>query len=394
MSIAIEGCGHTAAQLTPGESICLPGSVLSGCPNVNSFNNNPQCKYYVLQAGESIATISLGLNLFQPDVEAVNPDIVQGNLQVGDLLKLPGWNEAKCGLLPNNITQLLYLAPSPPPPILPPNTPPKPNGPNSKNPNPSPKPTTFQAPPSQADAEKCRGFRARDADDLFSIAALFSIDVAQLISVNPDLGGGIPVLPGVVVKIPPYDPTCSTPVLIDAQTLLAPPPMSENTPPQVALRPVNGGGAAATPAAEGPAPPTPAAEKDAEAPANGSFVEGAVKLPPTDNATTGTDTSGADPTTTTTTTATTTSGPDGGLGGADTIVADDTTLQNIVRDGGNSNAPPPPQSGSNTGNIIMGMTIFVVCVALIGLLGMAFSGTAPMRLGMKKEVAPIDAVIV
>ncbi len=355
-----------------GDTICLPGSELAGCPNVASFNNNPKCKYYSLQPGESIATIAVGLNLYQPDIEAANPDIIQRKLQVGDLIKLPPWDTAKCGVLPTNIQQLVVAAS--PPPLSMPTTPPKPTGSKPKSPSPSPipqnsPPTTFQAPPAQADAQKCRGFRARESDDLFSIASLFVIDVSQLVTVNPDLAGGIPIVTGMVVKIPPFDPTCSTPVLVDAESLLASPPLPSMNGPQVGSRPVNGG----APTADGPAASTQAG-KDAQ---NTPPTQGGDWMPsPT------TDSSYEDRTTSS-------SGPpDFGLGGADTIEASETYQQNIVKDGGNSNAPPPPQSGSNTGNIIMGVTIFVVCIAVIGILGMAFSGTGAMKLSMKKDAAP------
>jgi hypothetical protein len=42
----------------------------------------------------------------------------------------------------------------------------------------------------------------------------------------------------------------------------------------------------------------------------------------------------------------------------------------------------------------MGTTIFVVCVALIGIMGMAFSGTGPMKIAMKNEAAPESEYVV
>jgi hypothetical protein len=359
---AIEGCGRESTILQTGDTICLPGTDLPGCPNVASFNSNPKCKYYPLQPGESVATIANSLNLYRPDVESANPDIIQRNLQVGDLVKLPPWDEAKCGLLPTNIEQLVIRAS--PPPLSMPTAPPKPNGSKPKSPpSPSAKsPNTYQAPPAQVDAEKCRGFRVRELDDLFSIASLFTVEVPQLVSVNPDLAGGIPVLAGMVVKIPPYDPACSTPVLIDAEALLAPPPMTVVNGLLVGLQPINQG----APTAEGPSAATNREE----------YLSTDAYLPPA--AEDYGDYDGES------------DAPDVGLGGSDTIDAaeDETYQQNIVKDGGNSNAPPPPKSGSNTGNIIMGVSVFVVCIAVVGIMGMAFSGTGPMKLSMKKDAAP------
>jgi hypothetical protein len=378
---AVEGCGRPAFLVSPGDTICLPGSELLGCANVKSFNSNPKCKFYVLQPGESIASIAIALNLYQLDIEAANPDIIKGNLQVGDLIRLPKWSRRNCGELPVNMEQLV-LSSSPPPPLA---LPPTPIDSTPNSPNPNNTLTTLQAPPGQADAEKCRGFRVREFDDLFTIASLFVIEVTQLVTVNPDLASGIPMVPGMVVKIPPYDPTCVAPVLIDAETLLAAPPSVGENETLVALRPVNEG----TPAAKGPArapiPALGASVGEAQASIEGELMS-PTDTPIIDNDDVNDDESGgggrggggggrsA--------------GADFGLGGADTIAADESYLQNIVKDGGNSNAPPAPQSGSNTGNIIMGTTIFVVCIALLGILGMAFSGTGGLKLSSKNEAAP------
>jgi len=364
---AVEGCGLPAYLISTGDTICLPGSELPGCPNVETFNDNPKCKYYVLQPGESIATIAIALNLYQLDIEAANPDIIQGNLQVDDLIRLPEWSEKNCGVLPVSMEQLV-LSSSPPPLAMPPT--PIESSPESPSPNNTP--TTLEAPPAQEDAEKCRGFRIREFDDLFTIATLFTIEVTQLVNVNPDLASGIPMLPGMVVKIPPYDPTCSAPVLIDADTLLARPPSVGENGTLVNIRPVNEGVPAGA-----PRPALGASVGEAQT----SIEE--ESMPPSNTVITddndeeeGYDDTGATP------------GADFGIGGADTIAADQTYLQNIVKDGGNSNAPPEGQGGSNTGNIIMGTIIFAVCITLIGILGMAFSGSGAMKLSNKKEAAP------
>ena len=420
-----------ADDLSPGNTICLPGSELPGCRNVLPFNGSWDCKYYVMQLGDSISSVAFSLNIYQPDLELANFGLDAQKLKEGDLIVMPPWDAEKCGILPPTLEQLNSgivvqppteapqgstsptpqsgngensNSPSPraqpssspsaggdgsgqespntidPVPRAPPSTdqPASPNGggdTSSPSPSPSPDsspavndggaPTTITSPGTSPDAatttampEKCRGFRARETDDLYSIAALFSVEVTLLVSVNPDLGAGFPIVPGAMIKIPPYNATCSFPTLVDASQI----PYSPSTPLDGfdvdAVQPGNFSSGAipgGTKPSNGPAP-APVSYVDIGA---GDYYGSG----------------GGD-----------SSGDPGGGGGGDvtTISEDDTIIQNIVADGGNSNAPLPKQSAVNPASIMLGSFVFVGALAVFAMLGLAFSGTAPMPLSMKK----------
>jgi len=85
---------------------------------VKNFRDNPKCAYYVVQAGDTAATIARSLDLFLPDIESTNAAVKLDQLNPGEVLKLPPW-DVSCGVsLPKTDAEVQSLAPAPPPPAL------------------------------------------------------------------------------------------------------------------------------------------------------------------------------------------------------------------------------------------------------------------------------------
>lgn len=342
----MKACGQSLDTLVIGKAVCLPGAEHPGCINVRAQNGKRTCKYYIMQAGDSIASVAYDLNMYQQDLTKANPSLaaVQGIL-VGQLLKLPPWNETECGDLgrfegrpPEN---------SPPPPA------PAPAELNSTSPRDVNEllPPTGEGGLNQTEI-KCRGFRGRDGDDLFSIAALFNIDVSLLVAVNPDLGSGKPFDLGTIVKIPPYDNTCTTPMLITAEELV-PVPTPETEPPTTTASP-----------SPGDKNPTPS--------------NNAITRPPQSNPPYGSTTESSSDDSEELT-------PKDILGRDDSISGDPTYITNIVMDG----VPVVPKGDNpNTGNIIMILSIVFAGAMIFGLLGFAFSGAGGGMAGKKLKINP------
>lgn len=345
LTASMKACGQSLDTLMPGKTVCLPGAELPGCTNVRIQNGKRTCKYYIMQAGDSIASVANDLNMYQQDLITANPSVaaVQGIL-VGQLLKLPPWNDTACGDLG------LFEGRPPvksPPPISPP--PEAADNTDSEDDN-------EQLPPSgetnpNLTGIKCRGFRVRDGDDLYSIAALFNVDISLLVDVNPDLGSGKPVDPGTIVKIPPYDNTCTTPMLITAEELaLVPVPATEQS------------------TTTGSPPP----DENKPTPTNNPITR-----PPQSNLPSEITTvpDGDDPQFNSTDT----------FGRDDSIAGNPTIIQNIVVDG----VPAAPKGDNpNTGNIIMILSLVFAGAMIFGLLGFAFSGAGVGMSGKKFKKNP------
>ncbi|EFN55918.1 hypothetical protein CHLNCDRAFT_57799 [Chlorella variabilis] len=159
---------------TPGgflqlaQTLCLP-PYYPACANVKTAGDNEACKYYTVQAGDTLSTIAAALNLPQLEVEAANPEAT--SLQVNDFVRLPGWSD-------------VCAAPG--------------------------------------DNTQCRVYVAAEGDSLASIAIAFSVDVAELQEANPSLptiGDNNAVLqPGQRINIPPFTAACGDGVVVSKPT--------------------------------------------------------------------------------------------------------------------------------------------------------------------------------
>ncbi len=118
VALSIEACGARVNPISLG-MLCLPGGEYEACRNVKNFRDNPKCAYYVVQAGDTAATIARSLDLFLPDIESTNAGAVKlDQLNPGEVLKLPPW-DVSCGIsLPKTDAEVQSLAPAPPPPAL------------------------------------------------------------------------------------------------------------------------------------------------------------------------------------------------------------------------------------------------------------------------------------
>ena len=339
----MKACGQSLENLVPGKTVCLPGAELPGCANVKMQGGNKACKYYIMQAGDSIATVADALNMYQENLAGANPAVaaVQG-LLVGQLLKLPPWNDTECGDL--GLFEGRPPVKSPPPAAPAPAAIPNTN--DSRDPNAQLVPTTEN----QTDKLNCRGFVLRQGDDLYSVSALFNVDVSLLVAVNPDLGSGKPFEPGTIIKIPPYDNTCINPTLVTAEQLAqSPAPAVEQ-----ATMP------SPSPGFDTPAITTPPPVRNSNSPRENTTAPSSGGSE-TDNVT-------------------------DGLGRDDSIAADPAIIQNIVFDG---NTNPPKGDNPNTGTIIMLSTLVFAGIAIFGLLGLALSGAGMRNMtGKKVKIKP------
>ena len=58
-------------------------------PTHSAAGTKSNCKYYIIQSGDTLETIALSLGLNPLDLQEVNPDGAQ--LQVNQFVKLTGW---------------------------------------------------------------------------------------------------------------------------------------------------------------------------------------------------------------------------------------------------------------------------------------------------------------
>lgn len=200
-----------------------------------------------------MASVAASLHLYAPDLDAVNPGVNASQLQQGDLLRLPPWDPQACGVLPATLEELTNTPPPPsPPPPAPAKGPSKPGAsaspvqaspPSPDAPQGLPPPSILSPPPQKIGvpmqqapppgpqepgpaATDCQGYQMVASDTLFSVAAMFGVDISALMAANPDLANGAPTGAGTIVKIPPYDATCSHPNLIPNPATVPPPPPS------------------------------------------------------------------------------------------------------------------------------------------------------------------------
>ncbi|KAL4451493.1 hypothetical protein ABPG75_007155 [Micractinium tetrahymenae] len=149
--------------LQPKQIICLP-TWYDACANVVAADGGDttgaysDCKYYKIQAGDTLDTIASSLGLTLLGLQAVNQD--SSTLAVGQYVKLPGWWEG-C---------------------------------------PAPGNT----------AQACRYYVAEASDSLASIALAFSVKLDDIKATNADLTGDTSSVlqPGQHVKIPPFTSDC------------------------------------------------------------------------------------------------------------------------------------------------------------------------------------------
>jgi LysM repeat protein len=260
-------CGQSSALLQIGEKVCLPGAQLPGCQYVLPFNNNNQCMVYIVQPGDTISSIATSLNLYSQDLQNLNADLLSsGILQPNKFLRLPPWSSS-CGD-PNastvscrvyivqsgdylaqiaaafGVTETALLSVNPSltassilqngEPVM---IPPFPSSCGAGTPSLPPTNTVL----------KCRGYQVQQGDSIQSIALAFQTTVSAIESVNPSLASGTLLQPGAVVDIPPYDSSCTSPILVT--------PNSQTTP--VSSTPVPATPVPSTPVPSTPVPVTP-----------------------------------------------------------------------------------------------------------------------------------------
>lgn len=235
-----DAAGSDLAQfLQIGSLICLPGSEKPGCVNVKTFNNQPDCKVYITQQGDTVESVATSLDVFRDLLASINADVTgaTGLLKPGQFLKLPQWSQ-KCGD-PNKATErcrvykvvtgdfiagiaaaygvsvddLLSVnknlnANSVLQNGQPLNIPPFDPSCGAGKPSKPPTNTVIN----------CRAYRVQQGDDITKIAAAFQISGADILAINPEIAGGALVQPGTVLKIPPHDNTCEKTILVDLPT--------------------------------------------------------------------------------------------------------------------------------------------------------------------------------
>ena len=226
-----------ASFLQIGSLLCLPGSEKPGCVNVREFNNQPDCKVYITQQGDTVESVANSLDIFRDMLASINADVTgaSGILKPGQSLKLPQWSQ-KCGD-PNKATErcrvykvitgdfiagiasaygvtvddLLSVnknlnANSVLQNGQPVNIPPFDASCGAGVPSKPPTNTVLN----------CRAYRVQQGDDINTIAVAFQLSTADIIAINPESGSL--VQPGTILKIPPHDTTCEKSILVDLPT--------------------------------------------------------------------------------------------------------------------------------------------------------------------------------
>ena len=327
---------------------------------MQSFQGNDRCRFYVMQAGDSIASAANALSMYVPDLQAANPDSAELDLKAGQLLALPPWDPSRCGVLPPNmevLQQMLQTSMAPPP--LPP-------------PTPSPRVGRTPAPAAEGKdpAVACQGYRLEAGDTMEAIALAFSVEIVALMAANPDLAGGAPAMPGVtIVLLPPSDPSCTNPILLPNPALTGgftspAAPQGKGVPPEEA------------PVAEGPS--GSASESAAAAAATQPAAAAAAEVAPHPEEEEQKDIYSV-------------------LAIADLISGDreeeggGPVSVNIVSDAHPGyDAPPPPKGSPSAGIYIMAAALCFVLLAIVGFMAMACSNTGLVKTSMRKN-AQTDA---
>jgi LysM repeat protein len=232
---AMIACGQDNELLQIGQEICLPGADKPGCANVQTFNNDDNCKVYIVQQGDTIESVALALNIYRDTLNSLNTDVMGpgGILQPQKFLKLPPWSNT-CGD-PNKsgeacrvyvvtqgdfiagiaaaygitVDELLSVNPG-----LDANSVLQNGQPIKIPPFPASCGAGTPSKPPTNTVLKCRGYRIQQGDSINDVAKAFKTTYNDVLAVNPELAGGALVQPGTIVKIPPYDNTCEKPILV------------------------------------------------------------------------------------------------------------------------------------------------------------------------------------
>ncbi|KAI8114479.1 hypothetical protein M9434_002601 [Picochlorum sp. BPE23] len=247
---ALLACGQQTDLLQIGQEICLPGADKPGCANVRSYNNDDNCKVYIVQQGDTIESVANSLDIFRDTLDNLNKDVQAGGiLQPNKYLKLPPWSN-QCGD-PNKsgescrlyivnsgdfiagiaaaygvtVDDLLSVNPG-----LDANSVLQNSQPIKIPPFPASCGAGVPSKPPTDTVLKCRGYRVQQGDNIQQIAQAFKTTVNDITAVNPELSGGALVQPGTIVKIPPYDNTCDKPILVQIDNAGANPPPSGDSP--------------------------------------------------------------------------------------------------------------------------------------------------------------------
>jgi LysM repeat protein len=81
----------TGDFLQANQRICLPPT-FSACQYVRTAGTSDNCKYYIIQSGDTLESIALSLDLLRLDLEDLNPQA--STLQVNQFVKLTGWTNS------------------------------------------------------------------------------------------------------------------------------------------------------------------------------------------------------------------------------------------------------------------------------------------------------------
>lgn len=161
---ALLACGQSVELLQIGQEICLPGADKPGCANVRSYNNDENCKVYIVQQGDTIESVANSLDIFRDTLNNLNQDVqTNGILQPNKYLKLPPWSN-QCG------------------------------DPNKAG-------------------EACRLYIVNAGDFIAGIAAAYGVNIDDLLAVNPGLDANSVLQNSQPIKIPPFPASCGAGVV-------------------------------------------------------------------------------------------------------------------------------------------------------------------------------------
>ena len=223
--------------LNVGQEVCLPPYV-QGCKYVVSIEHKGStCQYYIVQLGDTLSSLSNAFHLEIKFLQEINSDVVDPNarLRPGQYLRLPSWNSdcpgpeaarpscqlysAKPGdtvssisvLFRTTVESILEINP-----LLSAGSVLSASQPVKIPPFPASCGSGIKViGPSVDGLALCRSYALKEGDNLASVSFDFGIFVGELASLNPEVQDLNNVQVGTVIKIPPWDDSCTSGIRVD-----------------------------------------------------------------------------------------------------------------------------------------------------------------------------------
>ncbi|GAB4813460.1 hypothetical protein N2152v2_000506 [Parachlorella kessleri] len=242
--------GQTVLQA--GEEVCLP-PYFPDCQYVSNSGGNAQCKLYTVQTGDTLSGVATKFSIYINDLQDLNSDVLDDTtpMRTGLKLRLPPWDKNSCpdpsdtapscryyivqgGDYVNLIAAGFGVSVDD---LLAANT-------DLANTSTLAPGMRVKIPPFPGSCGKgypakfpteginlCRLYNIKEGDSLSSIAVKFGSTVADLVALNPEFTDPNLLQPGKQIKIPKWDATCTTGIVVPGAPVPPSPPSPPRSPP-------------------------------------------------------------------------------------------------------------------------------------------------------------------